>query len=320
MASYNYEPINLERPAIRLLRLIAGTGFIITCELFQAYLDGDDLIEYEAVSYTWGGDERFSVVNVDGKTLEVTENLYFALWYLRSQETDRILWVDAICINQGNPKEKGHQVQQMGGIYSQAERVIFWLSPPTDATDIFLESMKELEKASTQVACSRWKSSDKRWLALWSSSQCSLKNEHWDLKNRQCHGLKLLLSRPWFKRVWVLQEVANAKRAVVCSGTKCLSARIFALSPILMAVVPEPHCQAVLEIMPGPLREDSWWGETRDLYTLLHKFTDSEASDPRDMVYALIGIGSDTKDDERIQPNYDKDVDKVVQDTFSFLF
>ena len=57
-------------------------------------------------------------------TLSITENLYLALQYLRLRDTDRILWVDAICIDQSNKKEQRHQVQQMGNTYSQADRVI----------------------------------------------------------------------------------------------------------------------------------------------------------------------------------------------------
>lgn len=57
----------------------------------------------------------------------------------------------------------------------------------------------------------------------------------------QRKGIKLLLERPWFQRVWILQEVANAKAAVVYAGTKSVSARIFTLAPLLTRVQPEPH-------------------------------------------------------------------------------
>ncbi|TFB00421.1 hypothetical protein CCMA1212_007750 [Trichoderma ghanense] len=56
--------------------------------------------------------------------------------------------IDAICIDQKNLKERGHQVQQMGDIYKQAERVLFWLGAGTDETDIFIMSMQLLHKLS----------------------------------------------------------------------------------------------------------------------------------------------------------------------------
>jgi hypothetical protein len=104
MDTFRYESINLDGPAFRLLRLRRGKELDVECELFQASLDSDDPISYEALSYTWGGTEMSAAVRIDGRMLAVTENLYLALQYLRSQETDRILWVDAICIDQGNHK------------------------------------------------------------------------------------------------------------------------------------------------------------------------------------------------------------------------
>jgi hypothetical protein len=55
-------------------------------------------------------------VQIDGSTLAVTENLYLVLQYLHLQETDQILWVEAICFDRGKHQEQGHQVQQMGNI------------------------------------------------------------------------------------------------------------------------------------------------------------------------------------------------------------
>ena len=54
---------------------------------------------YEALSYTWGSTEMTEYIKIDGRTLGVTENLYWALTYLRSQDIDQIFWVDAVCID-----------------------------------------------------------------------------------------------------------------------------------------------------------------------------------------------------------------------------
>jgi hypothetical protein len=121
-------------------------------------------------------------------------------------------------------------------------------------------------------------------------------------------GLDLLLRRPWFRRVWILQEIANAKKASVWCGTKSVRARTFALAPSLIGIKPERHCQAVLDIMPGRLQEESWWSESRDLYNLLLKFRESRASDPRDKVYALLGISSDARNTDSLRPDYTKDL------------
>jgi hypothetical protein len=320
MDVFRYEPLDSDRPIFRLLRLHKGSGLVIECELFEASFASDDLIPYEALSYTWGGTEFSASVQLAQYTFAVTENLYLAMQYIRSREEDRILWVDAICIDQGNPKERGHQVGQMGTIYTRADRVIFWLGPPTDETDILMDSLKRLEERSTQLPCSRWSLIDKRWPEIWSSLQLDLMSQHWDLAARQTTGLKTLLARPWFRRVWILQEVANPKRALVSCGTKSVSTRSFALAPVLLNTIPEPHCQAVLDIMPGPSRKDSWWNQKRDLYTLLQKFRYSKAGDQRDMIFALLGISSDAHDTDYLRADYEKSVEQVIHATITFVF
>lgn len=137
MEKYTYEPLNLGRPAIRLLSLHrGGTSSEISCSLFQAELhQRDNAISYEALSYTWGSPDMTETIIVDGYHLNVTSHLYIALQHLRYEDEDRILWIDAICIDQGNKKERGHQVEQMGKIYKEADRVIFWLGSGTFETD-----------------------------------------------------------------------------------------------------------------------------------------------------------------------------------------
>ena len=99
-----------------------------------------------------------------------------------------------------------------------------------------------------------------------------------------------------------------------------VGSRIFALAPMLINVEPDSHCQAVLDIMPGPSRDSSWWNQRRDLYTLLQRFSQSQASDPRDMIYALLGISSNKTDVYNLQPDYTKSTEEVIDDATSFLF
>jgi len=137
--------------------------------------------------------------------------------------------------------------------------------------------------------------------------------------SRGREGLVSLLARSWLKRIWILQEVANARAAEVVCGTISLSARVFALTPSLLGITPDSHCQAVLDIMPGPSRRSSCWAEEHNLLTLLVKFSESEASDPRDKIYALLGMSSDACDTDLLSPNYNKSDQEVVRNTISFL-
>lgn len=323
ISEYNYEPIDFSGPAIRLLRLCRGIGSEIACELFQAKLcQRDDSISYEALSYTWGLPDVREHIIVNGKPLSVTVNLYLALQQLRQRDEDRILWIDAVCINQKNLKERSHQVQQMGEIYKQADRVIFWLGSGTDETNVFMRSMELLQRESIRHECRSWAREDDRWKTLWSKVQLELSFsfEKSTLQQLQCEGLKILLNRPWFRRVWILQEVANAKSALLCCGTRSVSVRVFAIAPLMLNVSPSTHCQAVLDIMPGIWREATWWSKNNSLYTLLKMFGTSEATESRDLIYALRGISSDARDSKALLPDYEKSEEQLTRDVIRFIY
>jgi hypothetical protein len=152
MVVFTYTPIDLGGPAFRLARLRRGSSLDIHCELFEAWLYQDTyIIPYEALSYTWGDTKRTARITLNGRSLLVTENLYTALLHLRSSSEDRIMWIDAICIDQDNWEERGHQVQLMGDIYQQAERVVVWLGRGTEATDIAMHCMQQQHENTRPV-------------------------------------------------------------------------------------------------------------------------------------------------------------------------
>jgi hypothetical protein len=219
--------IYAEGHAIRLLRLEGGAGRIHGC-LFKGFLhksgDGLNGLPYDALSYTWGTNEKTKPIILNGKRFMVTENLYSVLQCLRFKNEDRILWIDAICIDQSHVAERNHQVGHMASIYCDADRVLFWLGEPTYETDFLISSLIRLqEQASNTSNMTRQKEQDSRWRELWDQEQLDL---DFPLLSR---GLALLLARPWFKRSWILQEVCFAETGVVICGTKAIAAHIFAL-------------------------------------------------------------------------------------------
>jgi ankyrin repeat protein len=304
---FQYHPINLDRPAFRLARLRKGNQTDdIWLHLFDAYLDEieDGGIPYESLSYAWGGTEKKAKIWVGGSMLGITENLYVALHHLRPQHTDRILWIDAICIDQSNSKERTHQVHHMSEIYRKADRVLVWLGQGNIETDALMDFLNTLPQTKAGV--------NEAVLGIYQKEAAI------------CPGysgaLHDLLRRPWFRRIWILQEVANAKRAIVICGNRSVSTRCFVAAPSVMGIKTDSHTQAVLDVMPGHLRETSWWSERRDLHTLLVKFRESLASDQRDMVYALMGLVSDTSQFQHLQADYNKDILVVIRDIVFTLF
>ncbi|KAF2820100.1 heterokaryon incompatibility, partial [Ophiobolus disseminans] len=141
------------------------------------------IFAYDALSYTWGSIVNMKHITCNCQRLEVTENLFDALSVLRHRYIDRYLWVDAICINQNDAKERAQQVQKMLMIYQNATNVIAWLGKAHKNT---LDALV----AASAVAVPR--SSGPRYRTVFS-------------------GLQNLYTRAWFKRIWVQQEIYAAK-------------------------------------------------------------------------------------------------------------
>ena len=100
-----YEKLDQSRQEIRLLTLEPGErGHRIVCSLASASLAEPD-IAYEALSYCWGSPNDERDISISGTVVQVTDNLFAALEYLRRPSERRILWVDAVCINQNDCDE-----------------------------------------------------------------------------------------------------------------------------------------------------------------------------------------------------------------------
>jgi hypothetical protein len=324
MEQIRYEPLNYDRKSTRLACLMAGRISVIQILLFPIFLDEDDedgennCIPYEALSYSWGSGDTSHTIYVNGRQFTVGWNLYSALLSLRSENKDRNLWIDAISIDQSNVLERNFQVQQMSTIYKRAEQVIFWLGESTPETDVVFDAMQRLEKVEKEAQKNPWEirksSADRRWLELWPT----VGNANEDSILEQRKGLENILSRPWFTRAWTILEVVNAQSAEVACGWKTVSAPTFVVAPSLLGVTPDFHCQAVMDIMPGPGRNHSWWTKDPDLKTILLKFKGCQAADPRDRIYALVGLCRDTHT-EALHLDYTNSLAEVIQDTVAAL-
>ncbi|KAI6710310.1 hypothetical protein JHW43_007162 [Diplocarpon mali] len=243
-----YKYTALEKPDhIRLILLHPRFGFRpVSCSM----LNGPHmrLLFYEAVSYTWGSPERSEEIQVDGCTMMVTKSAYEILAASSSQFLPQLLWIDAICIDQDNTKEKEVQVPLMDKIYSNALfTTIFlgqssipalqlqergkWLPyrfddmcPPDDqsrrhfetgrlAFDIFNE-FRILREPILRNGQDVYEMYD---------SISSNKS-----RSKQWLALLTLLQHPWFARVWVVQEVALSPRVQVRYGDEVIDWEVMA--------------------------------------------------------------------------------------------
>jgi hypothetical protein len=138
--------------SIRILQLQPEEGTdIIQCQLLV--VERDHALAYEAISYTWGRGTDTRVISCENQKLKVTVNLRDALWRIRDPTEVRLLWADAICINQHDNEERGFQVRQMPLIYANAERVLVWLDLPNSKFDDFEDLFNfDFEASATSPA------------------------------------------------------------------------------------------------------------------------------------------------------------------------
>ena len=311
MEAFKYQPLDLKSSAFRLIRLLKGPAYSdIECQLIYTTLD-ENVIEYEAISYTWGTSVKAFSIKLDGAKFMITPNLWHLLGNIRKVEEDRYLWVDAIAINQDDSSERGHQVQRMQAIYSGANCVIIYLGAETASISILMESLLLVQRYTR--GC-RWESDDERWKGAWKN----VRLQHHRAKDAQ-QGLREVLKRPWFRRVWILQEVANARRALVFCGSTSVRAQIFAMAPTFLEVDLDSYAAAVFRLMPtgsGMIPRET---RGRKFHSLLLDFRGSEASDPRDKIFALLGLCKEECAKEWIIPDYTQAESDIIYTTVCFI-
>ena len=203
-----------QRPRFRLLELHPGHGIDpVKTHLHEVSLTED--LGYEAVSYCWGHPEDVKLITCNGQQLFVPRRLEVALRNIRHDDRPRMLWADAICINQSNVAEKESQVQLMRTIFSNAERTLIYLGD---------EEEKQAQNISKFAV---W--SIKLGLTVFRRRVNPLTSPRipvWDIERGQYHILEPfsshfyleligMLRMPWFQRAWVVQEVAVSSKATI---------------------------------------------------------------------------------------------------------
>jgi hypothetical protein len=296
---YQYQPL-LDLHDIRLLHIQSGIGDDeVSCILSHVSLTAP--LKYETLSYTWGDTETTRVIYVEGKKLQVTTNLYSALLRLRFPDCSRTLWVDAICINQVDIPERNRQVEIMREIYSNQE-VIVWLGDETDLDCVAFDFIHIFDDEHFRNNGINWDNKE----AVWSLHYSLIKE-----KPTLARAVWKLLQRPWFHRVWIIQEVAMAKKATLICGKHTVDWSSFLRmtnfirkndldSSFGMTV----HALTTIEVMTW--LQDARLGNASQepaLLRLLDKTQLCSATDSRDRIFALLGVASDA-DSAGVTVNY----------------
>lgn len=230
---YIHEPLPSSR-SIRLISLAPSIKFTqpIQCEIIVLELQGPEAkVPYEALSYVWGSPTGTIPIRCQGQELLVTPNCHDALRHLRLRFSRRILWIDAICIDQGDDdhaiRERNAQVQMMGDIYESASRVLIWLGLAHSSTSKVFRllrvagltaSYQESYKLAQVLAKPVLESLSNRLQANGKKSK------------KYIDGLQVLLENKWFLRVWTMQEAVFARKCVLICGGNQLDWDLFHLA------------------------------------------------------------------------------------------
>ncbi|KAI1740751.1 heterokaryon incompatibility protein-domain-containing protein [Xylaria scruposa] len=278
-ASISYRSHLLDHDdSFRLVYLEPGQkNDVISVRLENARLS--DTPPYEALSYTWGDATQTTTIQISNdlngskSTVHgISLNCYSALQRLRRPDEHRALWIDAICINQESIVERNHQLGLMATIYAKASEVIVYLGEGDEESD-----------AAMDIVANTVDPQD-RYIRLFKINGIYLQ----DVAPDNC--VVSLFRRPWFSRIWVLQEIANAQRATVYCGSKELSWESFRdfvhLNVAMKQIEYIPYAMQYCARRPPP----HWSGVTTRLLKILIATRSCGATDPRDKVFALIPL------------------------------
>ncbi|MCJ1389269.1 hypothetical protein MMC18_002125 [Xylographa bjoerkii] len=336
MPVFEYNELDPDLVEIRLVRLGLTDVFTddIHLELCQISLNDLDHEPYVPLSYTWGtpchglspdwdDPTRTSTVSLNGKSFEIRLNLESALRHIREVKKDGLpLWIDAICINQADIPERNSQVQLMRQIYEGGSYTIIWLGPAQEASKLALYKIEEVANARRERFFPLLEKDRMAGLvaileAVGTDPQCWL-------------AIRQVLSRFWWRRAWVLQEAVVSSRAVLLCGVDGAAIADVMETPTLMSDIASEQAENSSHVTGSEEVNNAWilesamsllalWEQYREtspdaqateLKDALFLIRKLDATDPRDKIYAALGL---VKGNSAITPDYSLRVGEVYQ-------
>jgi hypothetical protein len=355
---------------IRLISIHPGSfDDALNCTLIHSDLDNAKISGFEALSYCWGDPTIQKPINMEynEKTSElgVSETVESIMRHLRRNDgRARKIWIDVICVNQSNYEERAQQVALMTDVYSMADVVNVWLNPSTHITALAFLVIRDIYNYRRRLcpggaACTcpgtahtmveeEFQALDDNFTSLHGQmdeiTQFHLRREPYHaqeaLRNiMQSHYTLIseLLRNPWFRRVWVLQEVINSQLAILnCSEGSIPWKELIEITDYQFHHV--AHLEPLYRLPQiwmhlGRLRNPSVFppgrtpnGEVKvetaqeepGILDVILEALELDATDPRDKIFALLSFGRETNAPRRlpelIRPDYTKSVDRVFTD------
>jgi hypothetical protein len=319
---FTYETLQSSR-TIRLIKFLPGlnpTCQIVTVEVEKAP-------PYVALSYTWGSKDTPRFILANGAEICITANLAEAIDAICPFARDRnmMFWADSICINQADIQERNRQVRLMNTIYRSAEIVAIWLGPAEDESDLAFEKMKawkarfdQLKEdcgGSEELAVTSISSDDPLFFGPPGSEQ-----------RRTSEAIRRICRRPWWRRAWIVQEgtIASPVRTILfCGSLHVAWTYLRAALKITHDVTRYQSSSMNIDFYDGmAIRLDGFrqyreQGSNVLLLDVLRLIRGYDCEDPRDKLYAALGMAMDVNENDII-PDYAKDLSAVYSDIVDF--
>jgi hypothetical protein len=344
--TYDRSPLRSPSTSIRLIDLCTShvdstkaTGAThssrpLQCRIYSVPLT--TLPSYTALSYTWGPPDRTQPIALSDQEFFVTPSLATALQHIRHPDRDNTLWIDQICINQEDGEEKNAQVPLMSQIYSKADEVLIWMGPAADGSDSLMDVWQQVGQEAEVWGLKSYFTKERYPELL----QVLAKSDPNDKRTMKFHTICLTAGprfdikamhawykRPWFQRVWVVQEFCLGLRTVFLCGKKRVSADNVLLARHIFdfymayaldkqsqrekvryvnAMLTDDPTAPLFTLKERRLRFERNDGTGNKLFYLLQTIyigNNIRATDPRDKIFGLAALATDTKE-LVIKPDY----------------
>jgi hypothetical protein len=231
MRAFKYTE-RLDDHSIRLLCFTADAENTENIHLVISDHELGSLPTFHALSYTWGpprkGQAEYTdadkvAIVLNGVEFDVYPNLMHALVQLKKSSLAVFYWIDAICINQGDITERETQVSIMDRIYGSARQVDIWLGMAGSFSNEVLRMIQQMARIAESQVDKFYEIGQGGLLFAFENPEILQRYGLPAITEELWYAFIDFFERKWFKRVWILQEVALAKSAVVLWGDTVLS-------------------------------------------------------------------------------------------------